>query len=71
MEGLWLNYISLALTKKVTWKEENFVEYRFAINEPKDGLDDLYIKFTDAGDTKVNMNLDRIVFKQNKIVSFQ
>ena len=57
--------------KKVSWEEENFVEYRFAIDEPKDGLDDLYIIFKDVGDTKVNMNLDQIVFKQNKIMSFQ
>ncbi len=50
--------------KNPSWEEENFSEYSFIVNNSKEGSDVLFLLFTDAGDTKVDMNLDQIVFKQ-------
>ena len=50
--------------KNESWEEENFVDYSFAINESTDGSDVLFLMFTDVDETKVNMNLDQIIFKQ-------
>jgi cytochrome c len=50
--------------KRPSWVEESFVEYNFTINEASKGSKALFILFSDANNTKVDMNLDQITFKQ-------
>ena len=50
--------------KGPSWVEENFVEYNFIINEVSNGVKALFFLFSDADSTKVDMNMDQIIFKQ-------
>jgi hypothetical protein len=50
--------------KRPSWVEESFVEYDFTINAAIEGSQALFFLFSDAENTKVDMNMDQITFKQ-------
>ena len=53
-----------SVEKGPSWVEENFVEYNFKINEVSNEVKALFFLFSDADSTKVDMNMDQIIFKQ-------
>jgi hypothetical protein len=50
--------------KGPSWVEENFVEYNFKINEVSNEVIAIFFLFSDADNTKIDMNMDQIIFKQ-------
>ena len=50
--------------KGPSWVEENFVEYNFKINEVSNEVKAIFFLFSDADNTKIDMNMDQIIFKQ-------